>query len=213
MYIKTFESYINKENEEDRYLKDIIFNPDYFHIFDKNYRSYNARYKGGLIVKFYLREFLIMFGEKALSKIKSWEKFVNKIHSEWHKNLPENSSPILFRGGKFGENENFFCDKIKVACVYSYENDILNAVVLNIKKPLIVEANECDWMNIHTPKVMNRFTHLKTISTDIIVEYAKKCKKYDTVIIKNLWEGSGAQEPCDVYITLNHSNLIKLTNN
>jgi hypothetical protein len=200
--IKQFENF--KQHQDDNYLEDLIFKN--WDIFKNNYTSYNARIKSGMIAKFYLREFVNLFDMAMLDSMENWQQFTDSIHSEWYKKVPDTT--LVFRGGRMNDTENFFSDDIKVAAVYS---NILNAAMVSFQKPLVVDAKEESWLDIPVPEELQY--DAAVLSTDEIVHLAKQSGGYDGVIIKDVFEGSGASAISTVYIPFHKTQFVQLTNN
>jgi hypothetical protein len=201
-------------NIEQNYLNnnfnDIIYS-DNFHVFKNKIKSYHGRIEDGLIVRFYLNEFLKYYDVNELNNIKNWDDFVSYAHNIWNRKSKSNQEIVFRRGGY--SDEMFFSNNIYVASVYSGS---LNAYVLNFKKPYILDCKESDWMNIDEPKIMRRESYDGKVSTDNIVGFIKKEKtEYDGIIFLNLYEGSGADAfgSSNIYVSLNNKNIVNLTNN
>lgn len=191
-------------------LDNIIYG-DNFHIFKDKIQSHHARIERGLIVNFYLNEFLKYYDASDLDKIANWDEFVNSIYAIWNQKKSSNQE-IVFRRGSINE-ESFFSNNIYVASVYSGK---LNAYILNFQTPFILDCKGADWMDIDKPEIMkDKFLDDK-VSTDEIVHFVKKEKtEHDGVVLLNLYEGSGASVfgPSNIYISLNPSNITNLTSN
>lgn len=191
-------------------LDDIIYG-DNFHIFAGKIKSYHARIESGLIVRFYLREFLKYYDESDLDKISNWDEFVNSVHTVWNQKK-SSKQEVVFRRGNISE-ESFFSNNIYVASVYDGK---LNAYILNFQTPFIMDCKDADWMSIDKPKIMkDKFLDDK-VSTDEIVHFIKKEKpEHDGIVLFNLYEGSGASAfgSSNIYISLNPSNITNLTAN
>lgn len=198
------ESYLKKE------FSDIMFG-DYYPIFSREITSNNARIEDRLIVSFYINEYLKYYKITDLKKVKDWNEFIEKVHHMWISKNPTQKQEIVFRRGD-SEGEMFFSNNIKVAAVYG---GILNAYILDFKKPYILDCNDSNWMDITEPKIMRGYSVDGKVSTDNIVEFIRKTKKYDGIILKNLYEGSGASVygASTIYISLDKKNIINLTNN
>lgn len=201
------------ESLGETYLKnnfnEIIYG-DNFHIFQNKIKSYHGRIEDGLIVRFYLNEFLKYYDVGDLNVIKSWEEFKNYVHDIWDSQKSPNQEVVFRRGKK--NPEMFFSNNIYVASVYS---GVLNAYILDFKNPYILDCKESDWMNIEEPKIMKGKSYDGMVSTDNIVEFIKKRRKFDGVIFLNLYEGSGAEVfgSSNIYVSLNENNVVSLTNN
>lgn len=207
----TLNEYLNEEEISFHKLNDIIYDPQFFNIFKNNIQSYHPRIENGLIVKFYLKEFLKYYDINDLSKIKSWDEFVKSIHNVWDKKKNSNQE-VVYRRGKLND-EMFFSNNIYVASVYG---GVLNAYILNFKNPYIIDCKESDWFNIDEPEIMKDVSYDGTVSSDNVVEYIKDKKlNYDGVIFLNLYEGSGADVfgVSNIYVSLNKNTIINLTNN
>lgn len=213
-HLKKFTSNIIKEylneNHINDNLSDIIYG-DNFHIFKDKIKSYHGRIEDGLIVRFYLKEFLKHYNISDLGNIKNWDEFIKSIHNIWKSKI-HSKNEIVFRRGDINE-DSFFSNNIYVASVYSGP---LNAYVLNFKTPYILDCKDSDWDAIPEPKIMKGISYDGTVSTDNIVKFIKNKKpKYDGIILLNLYEGSGAGVfgPSNIYISLNNNNILNLTNN
>lgn len=205
----TIREYLN-ENYLGNNFNDIIYG-DNFKIFKNKIKSYHGRIEDGLVVKFYLNEFLKYYDISELNKIQNWDNFVKSIYSIWDSKKTAKQE-IVFRRGDITE-EAFFSNNIYVASVYS---GTLNAYVLNFKTPYILDCKDSDWMNIDEPKIMKGVSYDGKVSTDNIVEFIKDKKlEYDGIILLNLYEGSGADVfgSSNIYISLNKNNIVNLTNN
>lgn len=209
-FIKTtIREYLNENYENDDFI-DIIYG-DNFNLFKNKIKSYHGRIEDGLIVRFYLNEFLKYYDVSDLDNIKNWDDFLKTIHSIWNTKKTEKQE-IVFRRGKIS-NETFFSNNIYVASVYS---GMLNAYILNFKTPYILDCKDSDWMNIDEPKIMKGISYDGKVSTDNIVEFIKDNKpNYDGIVLLNLYEGSGANAfgSSNIYISLNDNNILNLTNN
>lgn len=207
----TLNEYLNEEEISFHKLNDIIYDPQFFNIFKNNIQSYHPRIERGLIVKFYLKEFLKYYEINDLSKIKSWDEFVKSIYNVWDKKKNSNLE-VVYRRGKLND-EMFFSNNIYVASVYA---GVLNAYILNFKKPYILDCKESTWFDIDEPELMKGVSYDGKVSTDNVVEYIKDNKlNYDGVIFLNLYEGSGADVfgASNIYVSLNKNTITNLTNN
>ena len=205
----TIKEYLN-ENYLGNDFNDIIYG-DNFNIFKNKIKSYHGRIEDGLIVRFYLNEFLKYYDVSELNNIENWDDFVKLIYSIWN-NKKTAKQEIVFRRGNISD-EAFFSNNIYVASVYS---GILNAYILNFKTPYILDCKGSDWMNIDEPKIMKGVSYDGKVSTDNIIEFIKNKKpNYDGIILLNLYEGSGADVfgSSNIYISLDRYNMVNLTNN
>ena len=205
----TIREYLNENHKSDNF-RDIIYG-DNFNIFKNKIKSYHGRIEDGLIVRFYLNEFLKYYDVSELDNIENWDDFLKSIHSVWN-SKKTSKQEIVYRRGNITE-EAFFSNNIYVASVYSGS---LNAYILNFNTPYILDCKDSDWMNIDEPKIMKGVSYDGKVSTDNIVEFIKDNKlKYDGIILLNLYEGSGADVfgPSNIYISLNKNNIVNLTNN
>jgi hypothetical protein len=209
-FLKTsFRAFLNESNSENRF-NDIIYG-DNFNIFRNMIKSYHGRIKDGLIVRFYLKEFLKYYDEDELNNIRSWDRFIESVHTIWDKKRTPNQE-IVFRRGEKG-SEMFFSNNIYVASVYSGP---LNAHLLDFKKPYILDCKDSNWMDIDEPEIMKGKSYDGKVSTDNIVDFIKDEKlDYDGIVLLNLYEGSGAGVfgSSTIYISLNEDNIVNLTNN
>ncbi len=199
-----------KENFKSREFSDIIYG-EHFNIFKNKIRSYHGKIEDGLIVRFYLKEFLKYYNESELNKINDWSEFIEYVNKAWNTEKVNPNQEIVFRRGNI-TTESFFSNNIYVASVYS---GILNAYILNFKNPYILDCKESDWMNIEEPEIMKGESYDGTLSTDNIVEFIKEKKVYDGIIFLNLYEGSGAEVfgTSNIYVSLDEKNIKNITNN
>lgn len=103
------------ENKDMDNLDDIIYG-DNFDLFKDYIRSYHGRIENGLIVRFYLNEFLKHYDSDVLNSLDSFKSLIKMVHSVWE-SVTNKNQPIVFRrGGESGEM--FFSDNIYVASVY-----------------------------------------------------------------------------------------------
>lgn len=199
-------SYLENESE----LRDAMFGNELrnFHIFQDKLQSYHAQIERGLIVKFYLNEFLKYYEVDDLNNINSWEEFIRYVHDVWGSKKLPNQEVVFRRGGE--SNEMFFSNDIYVAAVYKGR---LNAYILNLKNPYILDCEESNWFDIEEPEIMRGESYDGKVSTDNIVEFIKELGVHDGVIFLNLFEGNGATNYSTVYVSLNPDNAVNLTNN
>lgn len=87
----------------------------------------------------------------------------------------------------------------------------LYKVQLTLKNPFIVDAKESYYYDIKTPSKMKKDIYIKSVDTDIIARWAYK-KGYDSVIIKNVFEGNGSSEYGDDYIIFNNDCIENFEN-
>lgn len=80
---------------------------------------------------------------------------------------------------------------------------------ITLNSPLIVNAKFRRYNSIFTPDIMKNWATTKTVDIDLIAEFAYKSKKYDGVIIKNVYEGNvtSQDEVTTVYVVFNKNNL------
>lgn len=102
----------------------------------------------------------------------------------------------------------FFTNNQKVAMWFG---KYLYKVQLTLKNPFIVDAKESYYYDIKTPSEMKKDIYIKSVDTDIIARWAYK-KGYDSVIIKNVFEGNGSSEYGDDYIIFNNDCIEKFEN-
>ena len=202
--------YLN-ENYLKSDINDILYG-DYHHIFKNKIKSHHGRIEDGLIVRFYINEYLKYYDIDNLKGVASWDDFITIIHDIWNRKKTSPNQEIVFRRGKNIESDMFFSNNIYVASVYS---GILNAYILNLKNPYTLNCNDSDWMNIDEPEIMRGESYDGKVSTDNIVDFIKKLKKYDGIVFKNLYEGSGAEVfgTSTIYVSLDGNNVVNLTNN
>ena len=197
------------ENKDMDNLDDIIYG-DNFDLFKDYIISYHGRIENGLIVRFYLNEFLKHYDSDVLSSLDSFKSLIKMVHGVWESATNKNQPIVFRRGGESGEM--FFSDNIYVASVYG---GVLNAYAVNFKNPFIMDCDGADWMDIDEPQIMDGYSYDGKVSTDGAVEFIKANTDYDGVVFKNLYEGSGAGVfgTSTIYVSLNKDNYINLTNN
>jgi hypothetical protein len=203
--MKLVEIYTSLYEELD--YSDIIFGKN-FDLFKDNYKSYNARIKSGEIVNFYLREFLKNYDVDVLDNLENWDEFINMVVGKWEAGDPTGYG-VVYRAGKVNDGINFFSDKISVSVVYGKN---INAFYLDFRNPFIMDCMGDSYHDLKNPFIKGE--EANGWDTDSIVDYVKrKYKKYDGVIFKNIFEGSGVAEFSNVYVTYNKNNIINITNN
>lgn len=197
------------ENKDVDNLDDIIYG-DNFDLFKDYIKSYHGRIENGLIVRFYLNEFLKHYDSDVLNSLDSFKSLIKMVHDIWESATNKNQPIVFRRGGESGEI--FFSDNIYVASVYG---GVLNAYAVNFKNPFIMDCDGADWMDIDEPQIMDGYSYDGKVSTDGVVEFIKANTDYDGVVFKNLYEGSGAGVfgTSTIYVSLNKDNYINLTNN
>jgi len=118
---------------------------------------------------------------------------------------------IVYRGDKMDMTEPsfryrwlFFSKSPKTASFYG---KMVYEVELFLDNPFIVNAKDAGWMDIPTPLKMKKDMDLKTVDTDMICQWSLE-NGYDSVIIKNIFEGNGNSEISDDYIVFNRNNIL-----
>ena len=91
----------------------------------------------------------------------------------------------------------------------SYFGKMVYKVELILNNPFVVDAKGENWLEIPIPFKMKKNIDLKTVDTDMICEWALD-NGYDSVIIKNVYEGNGNTEISDDYIVFNRKNILSL---
>lgn len=197
------------ENKDMDNLDDIIYG-DNFELFKDYIRSYHGMIENGLIVRFYLNEFLKHYDSDVLSSLDSFKSLIKMVHDVWEASTNKNQHIAFRRGGESGEM--FFSDNIYVASVYG---GALNAYIIDFKNPFIMDCDGADWMDIDEPQIMGGHSYDGKVSTDNVVEFIKKNTDHDGVVFKNLYEGSGAGVfgASTIYVSLYKNTYTNLTNN
>ena len=204
----TIREYIT-ENISENDFRDIIYG-DNFKIFKNNIKSYHSRIEDGLIVKFYLNEYLKHYDVKELDNLTSWNEFTNAVYNKWEEQRTLNQQ-IVFRRGFEETNNMFFSTNINVASVYG---GVLNAYLFNANYPYVLDCKGSSWIDIDEPNIMRGVSHDGKVSTDNVVDFMRG-EGFDGVVFLNLYEGSGADVfgSSNIYVTFNKDNVINLTNN
>jgi hypothetical protein len=105
--------------------------------------------------------------------------------------------------GRYWKMKSLGADVSRIA------EDKIAEFYVDLKRPLIVDANGRDWLNVPIPQGMREqvFETMDSVDTDNIGELAKE-NNYDGAIIKNVVEGKGASIKGDTYIVFDKSSLI-----
>lgn len=206
----TIRQYLIENDSKSDLYSDIIYG-DNFNIFKNKIKSYHGRIEDGLIVKFYIREYLKHYDVKELDNLTSWNEFTDAVHDIWDNQKTTPDQEVVFRRNDSESDVMFFSNDINVASVYRGD---LNAYILNFKNPYIIDCKDSTWMDIDEPKIMKGTSFDGKVSTDNVIDFMIG-KGFDGVVFLNLYEGSGSEifGSSNVYVSLDKDNVINLTNN
>jgi len=209
-YIQPIEDFLNESGMFD-YPYNILYNPEYHHIFDRRINLNHPRIKIGFIPEFYLKEYLKYYTLEDLKNVQSWEMFTETVHSIYQSKITNPNQKLVFRRGGY-EKIMFFSDSLYVASVYSGS---LNSYLIDLKNPYIINCENYYYSEIPEPEIMKGKTYDGTTDTDTIAKFISELGVYDGVIFLNLVEGSGADTfgESNVYVAFDKNNFINLSNN